>query len=239
MVDTMQQYYLGFGILPEMEFTGQQKTMGITMKSFWLNMFYDASFGSVNGLTWDPITTTDWNVMVFKGNLGTHGAAMNPCIDATACLVEDTGAYREANFYKWQDYLGTIGTLPGPPVTAATCSKGATGPTMRGVGYWESCSYYDDMKCADWCNFYTCGMDACTDCAWQKPEMCGYSDAFVCADWCNIYTCDADLCSGCSICEALEDGTHCSSWCNSYLCPFYEDPSSALYLTFFADHCTG
>jgi len=70
--------------------------------------------------------------------------------------------------------------------------------------------------CADWCNAYTCGLSACSQCATTDPAMCGPDQ---CHSWCNAYTCGSSFCTSCPACISQAQAfTHCSWWCNSYTC---------------------
>jgi len=235
--------YMAYGQIP-VEFSAEQMTMGYTMKSFWLNMMYDGSFGTVGSITWEPITLTESHMIVFSADLP-GGAALDPCVDFVGCKIDATDDYRGDIFYQWQDPTYSM-TIAGPGVTVGpkTCCEGLAGPTMAAMGYSADCPVPEtasrpDGKCTfceDWCNFYTCGMPACVDCDVLNPDAskCDFEDK--CAAWCNAYTCDHSLCAGCDVCDDKDDGEYCDAWCNAYLCPFM---SGSLLSPFFAGHCGG
>ena len=53
--------------------------------------------------------------------------------------------------------------------------------------------------CPAWCNAYTCGLTACSDCLTCAMVEKGQ----YCAGWCSLWLCDTTkYCEGCSVCGA-------------------------------------
>jgi hypothetical protein len=82
-------------------------------------------------------------------------------------------------------------------------------------------------SCANWCNYWTCGMTACLACG--ADHGCSHllaepSEAH-CAEWCNAYTCWSAHCPDCQTCVSKAAGQHCAVWCNSFTCSsFFTGP---------------
>jgi len=129
-----QNGYLGYGRDTPHTISMEEAMMGVTMKRFWLNLMYSGDPGTVDAVTWSANTASARHTIVFKPSLA-GGAALNPCLDTTACRTEPSNDYRAAASLAWQDRRGTY-TWGGPPASAATtCSSGVTGPSQAGADY--------------------------------------------------------------------------------------------------------
>lgn len=139
--------YLGYGEVPT-PWDDDTIAMGVTMKSFWLNMIFDQSFGTVGSATWSPITLDERHIMIFSPAL-TDGAVLDACVDFTACRIEGTNDYRSETAYKWQDPMYKY-DWAGPYINDLTmCCAGLTGPMQEGMGYHADCPAPDTTANAD------------------------------------------------------------------------------------------
>jgi len=126
--------YLGYNTSLPHDISAAESAMGTTMKRFWLNLMHGGTPGTVGTATWLANTASARHVMVFKPSLA-DGAALDPCLDTTACRVEPSNDYRATASLFWQDRRSAH-SWAGPSLSDGTqCSAGVTGPTQGAAGY--------------------------------------------------------------------------------------------------------
>lgn len=113
-----------FGMPGPLPIPDGERAMGVSMKVHWTNFFHTGN-PTVAGDGTTPftaVTTTEKHTMVYKAEIPTGGAGLDPCVAFLSCLPEPTNDFRRPAATMWLSSMATT-----PP--AATCTGAVT------VGY--------------------------------------------------------------------------------------------------------
>jgi carboxylesterase type B len=113
-----------FGMPGPFPIPADERAMGVSMKVHWANFFHtgNPTVAGDGATPFQAVTATEKHSMVYKAEIASGGAALDPCVAFISCLPEPTADFRRPAATMWLSSMATT-----PP--AATCTGAVT------VGY--------------------------------------------------------------------------------------------------------